>query len=108
MNEFSEKIEATNEEDVKIMEELEKRIPGSVKILQEKYGIKQFHRYPIEILSAQAQQENEQLPYGLVILPVSDSNGAFSDLKSSLLNLYKQLDGHYAIKVAESGSKFDL
>ena len=96
------------QEDIQIMKELEEQIPGSVQLLQEKYGIKEFHRYPIEVLIAQVQQENEQLPYGLMVLPENDPNGAFSNLKPAILNLYKQLLGRYALKVAESGSKFDL
>jgi hypothetical protein len=97
-----------SQENSHIREELEKRIPGSVKLLQEKYGIEEFHRYPIEVLCAQVQQEEEQLPYGLMILLENDPNGAFSRLQGAILNLYRKLQGHYTLKVAESGSKLDL
>lgn len=96
------------EENNYVKEELEKQIPGSVKILNERYGIDEFYRYPIELLLSQVSQEDEQLPYGLVIFPKNDPNQAFDVLIPALKDLYKKTRGHYAIKVAESDSKFDL
>ena len=88
--------------------ELEKQSPGAVKILSEEYGIRNFYRFPLEVLLAQVSQEKEQIPYGLIIFPTDDNKLAFDELQPVLANLHKQLKGHHAIKIVESGSEIDL
>ncbi len=58
--------------------ELEKALPGSVKRLADDYGILTFARYPKELLLWQLEQEEDrEHPYGVILYPREDWNGAF-------------------------------
>ena len=105
---ISEKERSQNMANEEIKKELERQRPGAVKILSEEYGIRNFYRFPLEVLLAQASQEKEQIPYGLMVFPTDKNKLAFDELQPVLANLHKQLKGHYAIKIVESGSEIDL
>lgn len=57
---------------------LEQKEPGIVQRLYEEFGIRDFARYPEELLISQDKNQKDiQQPYGIVIYPRNDHNGAF-------------------------------
>lgn len=91
------------------MTELDRMWPGSPKALYERYGILCFSRYPIEVLEDQYQRRNEKdTPYGVVLFPHADHNGAFYTDENVLLSLKFDLRRKALLRVAEAGSKLDL
>lgn len=90
------------------MTSLEKQAPGSTKKLNEDFGIHDFARYPIEVLLAQYRQDTYKgLPYGAVIFPRTDWNGAFYN-ENLLKDLYLQMGGRSLLRIAECSSKFEV
>lgn len=90
------------------MASLEKSNPGIVSFLFKNFGITNFHRYSAEILIKQYEQyEDTDVPYGVVILPYSDHNGAFESAWL-IKDLDAQLKDKYAIRIFECGSKQDI
>ena len=88
---------------------LEKMRPGAAKELYEKFGIANFNRYREEMLIHQLDVENDNLPYGVVVFPEADWNGAFFQDKSMLEDARKQLlDGGYEMRVIETGSQLGM
>ena len=91
--------------DLQTMLSLEKKQKGSVKRLLENYGIKEFYRYPEEMLLAQLDEEKNDQPYGMVVFPRGDHNTAFDQNVEVLNKLFNQTRGHYGLKVFEIESK---
>ncbi len=90
------------------LRQLEAAHPNSPKLLYDQFGIKEFYRYPVEMLIAQCEQVNEDIPYGIVIYPRADHNGAFDDTIKNFVTLYQETKDKYAIRVFESESKIDM
>lgn len=90
--------------------ELESQRPGMVKTLINDYKIYDFGRYPREMLIEQYdQRDNKELPYGIVLNPRSDWNGAFYDNKKVFQELFTQLkEKGYGLRVFEVGSMYDV
>lgn len=86
---------------IEAMKTLESKVSGSVKRLAEEYGIREFGRYPPELLLAQLSEEETSQPYGVAIFPRSDHNGAFDHAGKSLETLFRQTLGHFGVKVIE-------
>lgn len=111
-----EEIGGRIEENLKSMYELEKLEPGSVKYLNSRFGINCFGRYPVNMLIAQYQSKNDkQSPYGLILYPYGDHNGAFYGDKEPFSNFYKQLcqitrnnGAKYRVRVFECRNLFSL
>lgn len=95
-------------ENLNLMRRMEAETPLSVRDLNKMYGIMEFHRYPIDALLAQAKEEEVQQPYGLVVFPREDHNGAFDQQKQMFERLYLETRGHYGLKIAECGSKYEM
>lgn len=83
--------------------ELEYKRPGIGQVLFEEFGISDFGRYPQELLIAQYDQRNKKddVPYGMIINPVNDPNGAFYDNMETFQKLYSQIKDRYRIRVWE-------
>lgn len=89
--------------------ELEVQRPGITRVLNREFGIRNFARYPIDLLINQYDQiDNVDLPYGIVIFPKGDHNGAFYEFEDKLKQISEQLDGKYTIRVSEAASKFEI
>lgn len=95
-------------ENLKSMDKIEKEGPGNVKKLVENYGIREFHRYPSEILVKQLEEENINQPYGLIVYPREDHNDAFDTHFEVYEKLYKDTRGHYGLKIYEISNKRDF
>lgn len=88
---------------------LESQKPGILKTLSEEFGVKNFGRYPAELLIAQYdEKDNTDKPYGVVLYPYSDWNGAFFQNKNPLREFYADVKDKYSIRVLEAGSKYDI
>lgn len=103
-----EKFNQTYLENFRYMVELEARAPGSIKYLYENYGIIDYSRYPMHLLIKQYKTRDTDLPYGLVLYPRNDHNGAFYKNANSFNNLNHQLGQHFVIRFAEASSKRDV
>lgn len=70
---------------------LEKKNPGITKDLMDSFGILDFGRYALRVLTSQEiEKEETDLPYGIVIYPRSDYNGAFYDVSGYLSHIYEE------------------
>lgn len=91
--------------------ELEDFQKGSTEFLYQNYGIRNFDRYPWDLLINQVKEHgNKEKPYGVIIGPTSDHNGAFSQLGNLVWHsLYEQLSkAGYLLRVIECESKLEL
>lgn len=90
------------------IEMLEEKIPGICQFLYKEYGIANFVRYPVELLTRQYEErEITEKPYGVIIYPRYDYNSAFMDVKV-FQELLDQLKGEFLLRVAECESKQDI
>ena len=93
------------------MDELEKERPGCVRVLREEFGIENFARYPKELLIEQFDTKDDQsLPYGIVINPKADHNGAFAGGPDggAIANVWKTLKGKFRLRIFEASSRFGV
>lgn len=91
------------------MYHLEKNNPGSVNVLHDQFNIEYFGRY-IGLDRQYREKDLVERPYGIVIAPKSDHNGAFSDLFLQIN--YKTIDAlatcGVSTRTVECGTKQDL
>lgn len=88
---------------------LEQARPGICRLLGEEYNLRHFYRYPSEVLIRQYDAHgSSKLPYGVVLYPDWDHNGAFArnsifeKLSDDLSNL------GYAMRIFECKSTIDV
>lgn len=88
---------------------IESQRPGIGFVLQSEFGVNDFARYPQELLIAQYDQRNDDsLPYGVIIYPQYDDNGAFYKDRPVFKALFDQLQGEYGIRVWEVKDLLEL
>lgn len=89
---------------------LERQRPGITNLLTRAFGIRNFARYPSEILIDQHDTRNEpNQQYGIIVYPTDDKNGTFYNDKESLAKLSKQLkSGGYTLKVVECSGQLSF
>ena len=88
---------------------LEKKVPGSGMELFRRFGIADFARYPIEVLEAQyRERENVESPYGIMLYPRSDWNGAFYHEEDLIRNFSESLEGSHQLRIIECESKWEI
>lgn len=89
--------------------EIEHDQPGISKFLNREFGITDFGRYPPELLIQQyKEQDNNENPYGVIVYPRSDHNGAFYQNGYIFKDLLDKLDGEFSLRVVECESKIDI
>ena len=94
---------------LKKIKELESTKQGCVKFLYDKFGIADFSRYPSAILLDMVENyENKEKPYGMIIFPRNDWNGAFYHNHDILKQLHDQLNGEFLLRIAECENKTDI
>ena len=97
------------EYNLNVIREVEKEKPGTCKWLMDEWGIKDFGRYPSELLLMQnLRQDDSARPYGIAIYPRSDWNGAFYSSTLGLKTLMKDVKSEFNIRVAECENKVDI
>jgi hypothetical protein len=89
---------------------LEMERPGITNVLGSEFGIYNFARYPTELLIDQYDQINakDNLPYGVIVYPNADHNGAFYGSNKVFKGLSDQLQGKYSIKTYEAKDSLGL
>ncbi len=105
-------INAPNEallSNIQAIENLEDSQPGITKFLYEKYGIRNFGRYPQDILLKQFEESGGTTkPYGAVIFPVHDRPGILYGYDEVLEQTFKNFKGEYAMRIVECGNPREL
>lgn len=82
---------------------------GAAAILYSKFGIANFDRYTKEALVHQIEAQEQQVPYGVVVFPEADHNGAFFQNKEKLEKIRKKLlEGGYEMRLVEAASQFEM
>lgn len=103
------KLEETILHEVEAMVGLEKERPGSTRVLREEFGIENFGKYSREQLASQFDaRDDTSLPYGVVIYPKSDYNGAFGIWTGKLNEvdtISRALEETHRVRVYEAGSR---
>lgn len=91
---------------------LEEQRPGIAKTLYQEFGILNYSRYPEELLIDQYDQRtNTDKPYGVIIYPSVDDNGAYLQFANNhgiLRDLRDDLQGKYLLRIIEADSKYGL
>lgn len=91
------------------MQQLEAHQSGLTRFLEKEFGIRNFDRYPEEMLIDQYEnRENKEVSYGIILNPADDYSGAFSEDYTHWQKLREQLDGKYSIRIIECESKWDI
>lgn len=91
------------------VEELELRSPGSAKKLFKEYGIANFYRYSEGMLFHQLKMSDKDVPYGIVVFPEADWNGAFFQNGDKLAEASLKLRmGGLETRIVEAGSQREL
>lgn len=94
---------------LEVVAELETERPGIASFLKKEFNITDFARYPKELLVKQFDEfERTDLPYGVVLYPKKDYNGAFYQTKEALEGLAKGVEGNFAVRIFEADSKYDI
>jgi len=90
--------------------EIEAQKEGTAQLLFKEYGIRNFERYPAELLLAQAEAHKDGTkPYGIILNPENDWNGAFSNDSQIWAVINSQLKHYgYFLRVVESESKQEI
>lgn len=80
---------------------------GAAARLNRKYGIESFGRYPMDVLVAQDQESDKQRPYGVILYPKTDWNGAFHGQFALFSRLNSDLrELGYSLRVVEASGKY--
>jgi len=93
---------------------LELSEPGICAGLRKEFGIEFFSRYDQSLLIKQWQNKNKQVPYGIVIYPKTDWNGAFysdADLLSYLserIAVQSNPEKETQLRIVEANGKFGV
>lgn len=91
------------------MLQLEKSLPGAVRLLHTEYGICEFKRYPLEMLVEQAKVHGQDVPYGIALYPREDHNDAFDqEFQVVLPKLFDQTRDKFVTRIFEIHSRYDL
>lgn len=80
-------------------------------VLFREFGIKNFSRYPTELLVRQYDERNDtKKPYGMLMFSTFDHGKAFNseDDRMVMRSLASQLGEGFAMRFGEAGSRFEL
>ena len=96
------------ERNIKKIKELEFNRPGIVQSLFSEFGIKEFHRYPTDVLIKQFDTKDQDLPYGIVLYTNDDHNDAFDLDREIMETMFKQTDNKLLMRISEFQSRFSF
>jgi hypothetical protein len=93
-------------ENIHAMMALEEKSPGASMQLFERFGVANLSRYDSGMLLRQLEKADTDVPYGLVVYPEADHNGAFSQTGSQLAEMALKLRmGGLETRIIEVGSQ---
>ncbi|NTW30619.1 MAG: hypothetical protein HGA33_05030 [Candidatus Moranbacteria bacterium] len=73
------------------------------------YGIANFQRYDSSLLLWQLEQSGQDIPYGVIVFPEEDLNGAFAQMKTPIAEMAAKLRMEkFATRIVEVGSKTEF
>jgi hypothetical protein len=88
---------------------LEAERKGASQELFKKFGIANFDRYPVHVLINQLEKEDADIPYGVLVYPEADYNGAFFQDKNNFDKISSQLEkGGYGLRIIETSSQLGM
>ena len=88
---------------------LEEQRPGSAAFLTKDFGIDFFGRYSPEMLVAQYDQREDDIPYGIIMYPKSYQDGTFYHDKEVFDQMFKSLKSEgVGTRVLEANGKVGL
>ncbi len=88
---------------------LEQRSPGAPKTLFETFGISTFARYPLATLQKQFESvDRADVPYGILLYPRSDWNGAFYNSVGMIEDLDASLKDRRLLRIVECQSSMEI
>ncbi len=94
---------------MEMVEALETERPGIVKVLFEDFGIKEFMRYPKEVLIRQFDLRGKNVPYGLVAFTNEDHNKAFDYNPALIQSVFEQTKNeNLNMRIIEFMSQYEL
>ena len=97
------------EKNLSVILEIESEFPGISKTLHDMYGISNFARFSKNFLTEQySKREDTNTPYGVIILPKDDHNGAFYQDVRLFDDLLNKVREHLNVRAVECGSKMDI
>ncbi len=104
-----EKLRATVTSNFRIMRSVEEIRPGICEVLNKQFGIKNFGRYPVELLIDQYDhREDTDVSYGIILNPADDYTGG-QYLKHHIFgSLYRSLKDKIHLRVTECESRGDF
>ena len=86
---------------------LEQEQPGAARDLQKEFNISHFGRYSLNALLNQWENRDASKPYGVMMYPDADWNGAFFDRSGVMAEaMLKLRAGGYETRIVEADSKF--
>ncbi len=96
--------------------DIERERPGICQVLRNEFGIRNFFRYPPEVLIAQYDNRNNDTKKGVIVAALADYNGALSQesSKKAISDLFEQLTDReslgeeYGVLVYEIGDTREL
>ncbi|MES2088111.1 MAG: hypothetical protein V4467_03945 [Patescibacteria group bacterium] len=92
-----------------VIREVEAKNPGTCRFLYDEFNIADFGRYPAELLLDQRREfDSQKNPYGVIIYPRNDHNGAFYQDALTIKAFYADLKGEFSLRVAECEGKIDV
>ena len=98
-------------ENLKTIRNLESERPQIVSTLSQQFGIRNFARYSEDLLVQQFDERDKSVPYGIVLYPIDDWNGAFSgNTKQKVFEQLKEQLGQYGytIRILEAKGKIEV
>lgn len=102
---FNEVVEAN----LRRIQEVDRVNSGACKWLRDEWGVKDFGRYPADMLKMQYERRDDvSRPYGVIIMPRSDWNGAFYYNRFLFRDLLEEVQGDFNLRVAECEGKVEL
>lgn len=87
---------------------LERCRPGAARILNSEFGIYDFDRYELGLLLDQFDKRDQDIPYGVMIFPKGDNNGAFYCTNYTLKMREDLSRLGYGLRVVECESRIDV
>ncbi len=95
-------------DNLRCITDIESKTPGVIAALHGAYGITTFSRYSSEILLAQYEERDIKGPYGIIVMPAYDHNGALSNARQIVESLRTQLGNKMRVRIIECNGKRDL
>lgn len=93
-------------QNLQVLYELKQVSSDAPSVLFDQFGITHFGRYTREMLVKQYEEREIQKPYGIILFPIADHNGAFFHSVMLLDQIQRDLETHgYSVRIVEADSK---